>query len=205
MVHEQQENLAWCIVGEIAVFLDIDQDRYFRLSDARNASFLAGAGTVRKDAPHQPCAFPLPAAWCPPRARSAAIDLGPFRLGDVARALWMQRRVERRLGTHSFAAILRDVRSVTTGHASGAQALPVQASRDIRAFEHAKLLRSTKDRCLPRSIALALHLSRRGCRPFVVLGVKFAPFAAHCWTQLGDEIVNDEVEEVLRYTPILVL
>jgi hypothetical protein len=42
-------------------------------------------------------------------------------------------------------------------------------------------------------------------RANVVLGVKQGPFGAHCWVQHGSEILNDSVEEVLRYRPILVI
>ena len=38
----------------------------------------------------------------------------------------------------------------------------------------------------------------------VVLAVKLGPFAAHCWTQIGDQVLNDTPEEVARFTPILV-
>jgi len=86
-----------------------------------------------------------------------------------------------------------------------ASALDRAGARTIRAFEHARLIRSAADRCLPRSIALALGLAARGCRAHVVIGVKLAPFAAHCWAQAGDEVLNDSAEEVQRYTPILVV
>lgn len=75
----------------------------------------------------------------------------------------------------------------------------------VRAFEQARLLRSTADRCLPRSIALALCLTAKQCRVHVVLGVKLAPFSAHCWVQDGGAVLNDSLEEVQRYSPILVV
>ncbi|HCY01912.1 MAG TPA: lasso peptide biosynthesis B2 protein, partial [Erythrobacter sp.] len=31
------------------------------------------------------------------------------------------------------------------------------------------------------------------------------PFGAHCWVQHGEAVLNDTAEEVLRYTPILVV
>ena len=37
-----------------------------------------------------------------------------------------------------------------------------------------------------------------------VFAVKGAPFAAHCWIQLGDIVLNDSVENVRAYTPIMV-
>lgn len=133
------------------------------------------------------------------------MEEGPFRLGDVAAALWMQRRVERRLATHSFEQMLIELSTIVAARSPANPAESKRTVRNIRAFQLARLLRSAADRCLPRSIALALCLARHQCRVHVVLGVKLAPFAAHCWVQSRDEVLNDEMEEVRRYTPILVL
>lgn len=117
----------------------------------------------------------------------------------------MQHRIERRLATRSFAQVLSEARDTIGCRTAKDIVQSKQAQRDIRAFQHARLLRTAADRCLPRSIALALCLARHGCRVHVVLGVKLAPFAAHCWAQNRGEVLNDELEEVRRYTPILVL
>lgn len=205
MMLSDRPDTAWCVIDGIAVGLDIAADRYFRLNEAQNAQFLADASPEVFDRPRQPASFPLPHDWELPQSRSAAIDDGSFRLGDVARSLWMQRRVERRLETRTFAQVLSEVRDTVGGRTVEDIVQSTQVYRDIRAFQNARLLRTAADRCLSRSIALALCLARHGCRAHVVLGVKLAPFAAHCWAQNRGEVLNDEVEEVRRYTPILVL
>jgi hypothetical protein len=45
----------------------------------------------------------------------------------------------------------------------------------------------------------------KGIRPDVVLGVQLGPFSAHCWVQHEDRLVNDRVDMVRTFTPILVL
>lgn len=195
---------AWCVIDRTAVFLDIGEDRYFRLAETENERFLAGAGSGLAG-PHQPASFPLPSSWQPPLRRNPAMDEGQFRLGDVAGALWMQRRVERRLAARSFERVLTELRDTLDSRSPAGSMEPERAARQIRAFQLARLLRTGADRCLPRSIALALCLARHRCRAHVVLGVKLAPFAAHCWAQSHDEVLNDELEEVRRYTPIIVL
>lgn len=199
-----QTNLAWCMIDGTVVFLDITADRYFRLTEAENDRFLAETGWGATG-PQQPASFPLPHTWKPPQGRSPAMDEGPFRLGDVAGALWTQRRVERRLAARSFKQMLQESSVIVGSRSSGPLVDRELAARTIRAFQLARLLRTAADRCLPRSIALALCLTRRQYRAHVVLGVKLAPFAAHCWAQNHDEVLNDELEEVRRYTPILVL
>jgi hypothetical protein len=135
----------------------------------------------------------------------AALAEASFRLDDVARAMWLQGRVERRLATNSFSSVLAGLQRSIGSVTSDADRLLVPHLREVWAFERAKLLRTAADHCLPRSIALALRLARRGCRANLLLGVKLAPFAAHCWVQWRDQVLNDEFEEVARYTPILVI
>lgn len=199
------DKLAWCVIDGTAIFLDIRGDRYFRLPVEPNRRFLDAHDFPGPGVPVQPAGMPLPSSWQLPARQCPAIHEGPFRLGDVARALWMQRRVERQLSAGSFGAVLNDALRVTSTRLCGAAVQDELPKREIRAFEQAKLLRSAADRCLPRSIALGLCLARRQFRAHIVLAVKLAPFAAHCWLQTGDEVLNDEVEEVLRYSPILVV
>lgn len=195
---------AWCVIDGIAVFLDLPGDRFYRLGEQANARFISER-CCPVDRPVQPPLLPLPASWLAPSRQSPAIDDGAFRVAGVARALWMQRRTERRLAARSLSSVLLELRSATDRVRGLDHLLSELASREVRAFEHARLLRTAADRCLPRSIALALCLTRRKCRAFTVLGVKLAPFAAHCWVQWGDSVLNDELEEVKRYTPILVV
>lgn len=198
-------DLAWCDLGGTLIFLDIARDRYFCLADACNRKALheleqAGLGRFQ-----QPACWPKPADWTPPLRTSVAIGNGSFRLPDIARAIWMQRRTERRLTSTSFAATLTDLRCLMNAVEHRASKSRRTAAQSIRAFEHARLLRTAADRCLPRSIALALCLASDGERTNLVIGVKLAPFGAHCWVQSGGEVLNDSVEEVLRYQPILVI
>tara|TARA_R110002124_G_scaffold173440_4_gene341043 strand:+ start:2716 stop:3333 length:618 start_codon:yes stop_codon:yes gene_type:complete len=198
-------DLAWCDLSGTLIFLDISRDRYFCLDDACNSKAFheleqAGLGRVQ-----QPACWPKPADWTPPIRTCAAIGSGSFQLPDIARALWIQRRTERRLASTSFAATLTDLRRVMDRVDRRASKSRRTAAQTIRAFEHARLLRTAADRCLPRSIALALCLASDGERTNLVIGVKLAPFGAHCWVQSGDEVLNDSVEEVLRYQPILII
>lgn len=199
------KDLAWCEIDDTLIFLDIANDRYFRLPDACNREFLGELDRSGRARSMQPRLLPRPPAWAPPERQCRHIAEGPFRLADVARALWMQHRVERRLASRPFSSVLFDLRRVTESCERHLPSTICARAQMVRAFEHARLLRSAADRCLPRSIALALCLAARGRRTNVVLGVKLAPFGAHCWAQAGGEVLNDSLEEVLRYTPILVI
>lgn len=58
--------------------------------------------------------------------------------------------------------------------------------------------------CLTRSAMLAAFLRRGGLRADWVFGVRLWPFAAHCWLQQDDVCLNDDVERLVAFTPILV-
>ena len=56
--------------------------------------------------------------------------------------------------------------------------------------------------CLVRSALLMAFLGRRGLTADWVFGVRLWPFAAHCWVQIGDVCLNDDIERLWPYTPI---
>lgn len=64
---------------------------------------------------------------------------------------------------------------------------------------------SARNACLYDSRTLLELLYHHGISPSWVFGVHTEPFQAHCWLQLGDLVVNDAVENVSRFTPILAI
>ena len=62
---------------------------------------------------------------------------------------------------------------------------------------------STRSECLFDSLTLLNFLARYGITADWVFGVQARPFAAHCWVQLDDVVLNDTVEHVSGYTPIM--
>ncbi|MNJ25191.1 hypothetical protein D3C77_196300 [compost metagenome] len=59
-------------------------------------------------------------------------------------------------------------------------------------------------RCLHRSYLLRRLLARSGVEVDWVFGVRTWPFMAHCWLQIGDTLLADDLDRVRGYTPILV-
>jgi Transglutaminase-like superfamily len=64
---------------------------------------------------------------------------------------------------------------------------------------------TAKDMCLFETFALSEFLARHGVFPRWVFGVQARPFAAHCWLQHGGIVINDTVDHVGRYAPIMVV
>lgn len=59
--------------------------------------------------------------------------------------------------------------------------------------------------CLYRAASLRAFLGSDAAGVSWVFGVSTWPFAAHCWLQRGDLVLNDSLAQVARYTPILAL
>ena len=75
----------------------------------------------------------------------------------------------------------------------------------VATFLALKNLVATHDQCLRWSIALLDFLHRTEFRPSLVIGVKMKPFGAHAWVQHEDLVLSDALDNVLPYTPIMVV
>src|SRR4051812_16184015 len=83
--------------------------------------------------------------------------------------------------------------------------LDESAARNLVASFYAArpFLFSARNACLFDSLALLLFLRRLGVYPQWIFGVRTGPFAAHCWLQSGHIVLNDTVDNVRSYTPIM--
>jgi Transglutaminase-like superfamily len=197
---------AWRDLDGEVIFLDLAGDRYFRLPDDQNAGVVTRMTSGNLTRWHLPDDLSLPEEWKEPSGAWRADDHPAFSLPDIARTLWMQRRIERRLLTDGFGVVMRSTRRLLDQAAGRRVAdTDVVITRFVRAFDQARLLKTAANRCLPRSIAFALVLAGHGVRGTVVIGVKRSPFGAHCWVQAGPVVLNDTWDEVQRFTPLLVL
>ena len=79
------------------------------------------------------------------------------------------------------------------------------ARRVAAHHQAAGMLAGAHERCLPNAHAIGCELARAGLAARLVFGVKLRPFEAHCWVELGDAVVNDRLDLVQTYTPILVV
>jgi len=77
------------------------------------------------------------------------------------------------------------------------------ASRLIAVFRHLRPLYPRPYLCLFDSLALLEFLASYRAFPRVVFGVVADPFQAHCWLQEGNVVLNDDLERVGRYKPIM--
>lgn len=197
-------DVAWVATCNDIIFLDIGEDRYFRLEEPANADALARIAADGSKFWAQPQFLPRPAGWKPAATSAFPLREGKFSLSGIAAAMWLERRLAARLARTGLKRTLASVRTLLDSTQSD-KAHIAQAPLIANDFHQAHLLRSAAEQCLIRSLAMAVRCASFDIRSHVVIGIRTYPFAAHCWCQIDGMVLNDTVEEVRRFTPILVI
>jgi hypothetical protein len=218
-------NLSFCLAGGRAVFLDLAHDRYFRLGAAPDAVFqtLVSSGHVSE----------LDVAALVRlgvvRIASAGESLRPAMIAIASRSaleteplgrppgIWMTLRVAHivakawlSLKLTPIARLMDRLRRLRARGLTRPRMAQIEApSDDVLAvavqFNRARRVVPIDTVCLLDSLALVNFLARRGLFAHLVMGVKLNPFAAHCWVQHQDVILNDVFDRASAFTPILVV
>ena len=206
--------LSFCEVQGRYVFLDLARDRYFCLGGALDCAWrallanaakaseiemLSARGLIAEDA--KPAGEP-----CSTRIAQTSLLEGPSDYPTSLRRLlslgWSVIKTRRRLRQKGLGAAvdaLQRTKSKSRPRDHGDRTALAAIATD---FARLDLLTTAHNRCLPRSLALAAFLARRGYWPELVLGVRLGPFRAHCWVECGNAVVNDRLERIRHYTPI---
>lgn len=118
-----------------------------------------------------------------------------FRAAALARKVRTRLRLEPLLETaRRWSTLPEDERSPTPSE------LAALVSR-FKALE--PLAYSVQDACLFRSLVLLRYLTFSGIAPDWVFGVRLRPFGAHCWVEKDGVVLNDALETVQAYCPIM--
>lgn len=208
-------HLSFCWIDGEAVFLDADRNRYFRLTGPANAALLgltrqsAASGRGLKTlvergiviAPARGPGLVAPTEIAVPgRSLAEEINMSACGLTAAIEISWDVGRISRDLRRERLARILRWV-AATGPSRRGTGPL----ERPLARFLGARRLVPATPTCLLDSLALFRFLARRGHRPTLVFGVRLDPFAAHCWLQTREAVLNDPAEHASAFTPILAI
>lgn len=208
------EGLSYCTVGPRTAFLDLPNDRYFVLSGACDRAFRDFVDDPTKTTAAELALLQshqlvspdgsAPSLCTQPRpVNSLFLDGFGGSPGDVPWAALSYFRASWRLRHWGLARTVEHYRLIPSSIE-----LDDEESRRlaiVAGFRSLRLLVDPTDKCLPLSFAMAYELKRRRCRAAVVFGITLSPFRAHCWTQFGDLVLNDRLDRVLDFQPILVL
>ncbi len=197
------------LVDRIPVFMDIAEDSYFRLGPGEEQSFLAALknferqtgpivqGLVRgfenEEWTVEPVFVPPP----PKRTLPSPSNFRNPKLFEVLAAARLVLAIRQSLRTRSIADIL-DGLSAKFGRSNDVRD-PISAAL---AFRNARRFIPLRGNCLSYSLALMHWLAAEGESASLVFGVKLDPFAAHCWVQSGDVLLNDRPERVERFARV---
>lgn len=205
--------------GDGAIILDLHRDRYWRVggSEAVALDWICGnaASAPHPDAIERLCELGLihrspnhiqSEKATLPQGRSSAIERPGgsenARLRDlpeVAALLVVARLIVRRKGVCGV------VDAVTNARAAAKSVASLDLELVAQRFHSTRSLIPFAAKCLPDTLAFIHYVARRGYVPNLVFGVVPTPFAAHCWAQDGDRILNDAVGHTRAFAPILVL
>src|SRR5690606_15762288 len=117
---------------------------------------------------------------------------------DLLRLLAIWAREATRIHDRPIATLIRQSKRLE--RASADEAAVVDA---VHLFERWSPLFPFQRLCLYLAYLLRAFLAAQGHVVNWVFGVRTWPFNAHCWLQLGDLLLDDDLDRVRQYTPIL--
>ncbi|MDC7675522.1 lasso peptide biosynthesis B2 protein [Asticcacaulis machinosus] len=216
-------DVSFCLDGEQVIFLDLRRDRYIGTSPDMGHSFyrylkgdnpddnvsrLVSNGLLVEAARPErpgPVFYEAPDISLSDQGLKNR-RLSPADVGQIGLSLVVQSQTSWRLrhaSLHQAISYLQQKKRSRQGglSATGGERL----IRLVRAYNLTRRLRATQDRCLWWSFALADLLLTHRLDCHLILAVQTKPFAAHAWVQHRHLVLNDSLDNVKPYTPILVI
>ena len=160
---------------------------------------LSECSTSAKDA--LPTSYSLPTEAIDPdesvpSRRSSCTHALPFFASSA--------QASRELRQQRFQSTVELVRDRKNGMADRAGPFDIERTRSlVSVFNRLRWFYPRSYLCLFDSLALIHFLARFHVHPDWVFGVNPDPFEAHCWVQEGGVVLNDTVQRVSGFTPIM--
>lgn len=217
-------DLSYCKIDGHLIFLDVQNDRYFRLAECLESALVAYLGggasldcNIRKlierkilvdgsnDFNHIPSAFKK----TPTRsAMEEAVHARRTSVSEVLDTVAIVCSTQLQLKAKSLKQVLDKLafcREKRTSGPSPSRHSESQVLDAAAAFRSARMYVPIDTCCLLDSIAMVKFLAKRELHADLVFGVTADPFSAHCWVQYGTTILNDALGHALTHTPIRVI
>ncbi|TAM57512.1 MAG: lasso peptide biosynthesis B2 protein [Rhodanobacter sp.] len=228
MHYRLRENLSCCDVDGHMIFLDVAQDRYFRLTgplekamrhfrahESVPSPLLDRLATARilveaSDLETNAAIANIQRPSCSAIEQTFAIENRRLSSAVAFEVMTIVFSIRHQLKSCTFKTIL-DRASAYRGRKVEAHeiAMPTPRMHSLlvasRQFARARRYVPIEPVCFLDSLSLLRFLSRRRLPANIVFGVTPEPFAAHCWVQTGDMVLNETLSEVHAHTPIRIV
>lgn len=215
-------NWSFCVDGKMIVLMDVEANAYLALppllatsfdrlrkgedprsEDTRPLQTLIGAGIITvgsKGSAICPCAIANP-----PTSEIEERHLNRPRISDVLRAAVNLSQMHRALKRKKFSTVIADLDACKKPKSDCGLEIGNRAREIASAFHWLNTFVTRHDQCLLRSLAMIKSLRMNGVPSTMIFGIATRPFSAHCWIQYQDVVLNDTIEGVRSYIPILEL
>ncbi|MGX1693463.1 lasso peptide biosynthesis B2 protein [Brevundimonas naejangsanensis] len=192
------------------VALDLENDAYFclpglgrHLIDAGDGQWTASNAVIAdgllETGLFQTAVSRPPRPALPPAARTSRRYEGPGPGSMAGVTLATIIAVEAwRIHGRSLKALIARSPNLSLRHDQA-----VEAMADARLFDRWMPWVPGQGQCLYRAYLLRAFLASRGRGATWIFGVRTWPFSAHCWLQVGDVLLDDDLDRVALYTPIM--
>lgn len=228
MNYQLKPDIHACIASDVAIFLDLSEQRYFYLKSGESEKFaelcklqtgsvipkhleswvrtLEERGLIMQADTH--IGSHLLPTYEPPRSSlfdEASIDRPLMSVRSLFSLFVAVLQVNTLWRRRNLSAAIVNVRRQAGRNGTITKSQDLCRRQSLRTFQVIiPLLITVDDRCLFRSLLLTKYLSLMSVPAEIVIGVQFDPFAAHCWVQSDGIVLNDHLETVLKFTPIFV-
>ncbi len=201
------------------ILMDVLHDRILALPRTMREAFIRAVGSGEAVEPDirllQPLidrgillqreiASPSPVVLCPSPIAALATKQSAPSVRLCSQALAHRLVAAARLRIHPFHRLVTQMQAAKQ-RAIYPERHPANATCIASAFQRTTRIVPSVNRCLPDSVGLATMLVTNGIAATMVIGVRTAPFASHCWVQIDDVLVNEAVDHVRGFSPLLVI
>jgi Transglutaminase-like superfamily len=136
-------------------------------------------------------------------ARPYSISSNEVQIGDFIRFLISWIMVSSLIAFHNMSLCVSIVRRNQDAPA-GRETQDLELEKQVRKFNRIRpWFYTAKGNCLRDALILATYLKHNGSPTSFTIGVRLHPFEAHAWVQAGPIVLNDTLESIQAYTPIL--
>lgn len=222
MEYSLGKNWSFCVVGPTTILMDVENNAYLALPPLLVSSFERLQKAGRADVPDpRPLALLIESGIVevgssgrsispctlsyPPTREFGGDRLTSRNVSDVIHATINLMQMRRALTRRKFSSILHDLRTPLDRSLNQPVTCEIRAREIASAFLWLNAFMTRHDQCLLRSLAMMNCLRASSIGGTLVFGIATRPFSAHCWIQYRDVVLNDTLEAVRNYTPILEL